>query len=219
MAIDWAATGTWMQAWAGFTQAGAVAFVGWKGANVFKTWRRQKIEERKMDAAERILTLTYRLRRAFTVIRSPMMWAGALDAAEKRLREAGVTLDSLPELKRKNMIYHQAMLDRINSFEAEWAEIGAVTPIAAALFGKVVEEQLELLWRQRGAVAVASESYADDRGQDNEFTAQLRADMWEGMGKHNGAGDRITEIIDGVVTKVEAALLPVLREDAEPRPT
>jgi hypothetical protein len=95
VAIDWVATSTWMQAWAGFTQAGAVVFVAYKGADAFNAWRRQKIEERRIDAAERILTLAYRVRRALSSIRSPMMWASALEHAEKSLINEGHTLEGL----------------------------------------------------------------------------------------------------------------------------
>ena len=81
MSIDWASTGTMMQGWAGFAQAGAIAFAAWKASDSFKSWRSQKIEDRRITEAERILTVVYRLRRAFSIIRSRIMSGHALAAA------------------------------------------------------------------------------------------------------------------------------------------
>lgn len=213
MAVDWTATGAWMQAWAGFAQAGAVVFVAYKGADAFKAWRRQKIEERRMQAAERILTVAYRMRRALSAIRHPMMWSGPLEAAEQKLLDKGYSFAGMSDGEKKKVVHAQAILDRIGGFSTEWDEMLEVTPLAKALFGAALESQLERLMRQRNMVAASAESYADDDGSDPAFTKQIRADIWENLGTRNKSDDKIAAEIAEAISSVEAVLLPILRTE------
>jgi hypothetical protein len=213
MSIDWGDTGTWMQAWAGFAQAGAIGFAAFKGAGAFKDWRRQKIEERRIDAAERILTLAYRVRRAIGAMRHPMMWIGPLNEAEQKLRSKGVDLDSEVEARRRRIIHSQAVFDRINSFQTEWDELAAITPVAKALFGDEVENALSELGRQRNVVAAAAESYVDDDGSDAEFSKKIRSDLWEALGEVGKDTDEISKTITAAIGKLEGELLPSIRAE------
>jgi hypothetical protein len=202
-----------MQAWAGFAQAAVILFVGIKGATAFDVWRRQKIEERRMDAAERILTLAYRVRRALSSIRHPMMWAAALEAAKKTRIEKGDAPGTLDQGEGKNRVYAQATLDRINAFSAEWDEMAAITPIAAALFGPKLETDLERLWRQRNIVAGAAEDYAEDDGSDRDHTRRIRADLWENLGTRNKDEDKVSIEVAAAISDIEGTLLPVIRAE------
>lgn len=213
MPIDWGATGTWMQAWAGFAEAGAVGFAAFKGADAFKGWRRQKIEERRIDAAERILTLAYRVRTAISGMRHPMMWIGPLNEAEKMLREKGVDLDSESDGKKRRIVHAQAVFDRINSFQSEWDELAAVTPVAKALFGDEVESALTSLGKQRNIVAAAAESYADDDGSDADFSKKIRSDLWEALGEVGEDADEISKAVISAITTLEGRLLSSIRSD------
>ena len=56
-----------------FAGALAVVYAAKVGANTFDSWKRQKQEERRMDAAEKILTLAYELRYTLAGIRSPLI--------------------------------------------------------------------------------------------------------------------------------------------------
>jgi hypothetical protein len=214
VAIDWSATGNWMQAWAGFAQAGAVVFVAYKGASAFDMWRRQKIEERRMDAAERSLTLAYRVRRALSSIRHPMMWAAELGSAAKVLVEKGADPKTMGNPAMGKRTQAQATLDRVGRFSAEWDEMAAITPIAAALFGSELELTLERLWRQRNVVTSAAEDYADDDGSDPKHSRNVRADLWEALGKHKDE-DKVAAEITAAVADIEATLLPIIRADGK----
>ena len=212
MSIDWASTGTMMQGWAGFAQAGAIAFAAWKASDSFKSWRSQKIEDRRITEAERILTVVYRLRRAFSIIRSRIMSGHALAAAEETLKQHGAEFEKLDERRRKGMTYTQAIYDRITCYSKEWEEIAAVIPVAAAHFGKETERQLEGLWLQVVVVKAAAESYGEDNFQDADFTKQIRAELWERPNHPDDAvGSKITELVN----QLEATLLPVIRSNIE----
>ena len=202
-----------MQAWAGFAGAGAVAFAAVKGSNAFSVWRRQKIEERRIEAAERILALAYRLSRAISSIRHPMMWVGPLNEAEKRLREKGTELDHMPDERRRRIIHAQAVFDRINSFKNEWDEVAEATPVAKALFNDDVEQALSKIWRQSHVVAAAAEGYVDDDGTDDDFSKRIRGDLWEALGSVGKDSDEISKTISECVQMIEIELVPVIRAD------
>lgn len=212
MAIDWVAAGSWLQGLAGFAQAGAITFVGFRGADVLLSWKRQKIAERRFETAERIITLAYRVRRAFSAIRSGMMWGNETAAAERLLRANGDWFERLDREQQKTTAYSQAVLTRINLFSSEWDELIAALPIARTYFGDALEQQLQSLWQQRGRVSVAAEMYADDRGEDKSFSAGLRRDLWE---PQQPAENEVTQEINSAFAAIESILRPTLNDVEE----
>src|SRR3546814_15956255 len=79
-----------LSGWATLFGAGAVVYAAHKGSDTFKLWRRQKNEERRIELAEQVLTLAYKLRRAIEGIRSPAMWAEEINAVHDELRKIGL---------------------------------------------------------------------------------------------------------------------------------
>lgn len=94
--VDWDATGSMLSGWAAWAGVAAVLYAANRGASVFASWKRQKLEERRMETAERILAVTYKLDRAFPSIRGPFSTASESKQADKMLVEAGFDLENLP---------------------------------------------------------------------------------------------------------------------------
>ena len=208
MSIDWASTGTMIQGWAGFAQAGAIAFAAWKAADTFKLWRSQKIEERRIDVAERILTLADRIKRAFSDFRSPF-YGHELATAEAKLRSEMPEFASLGDSQRRKMATGRAIAERINCYSPEWEQIFELLPLTKALFGEETAKHLEGFWQQRNVVWVAAESHADDDGSDANFTkTMITANLYEREGEpEDRVGTKVTEL----VSSLEAKLLPIIR--------
>ena len=83
IANDWSAVGSVLQ---GIGQIGAgvaIAFAAYVGRDTFSDWKRQKQEERRIEIAERVLTLAYRLRYDFHSVRAPLIDESELDEAER----------------------------------------------------------------------------------------------------------------------------------------
>ncbi len=216
MEIDWAATGNWMQAWAGFAQAGAVIYVATKGVDAFRLWRRQKIGERKLDTAENILDVAYRARLAFSHIRNPMMQGGALEVARKSLvADDPEWMARVPERLRQQAIYGRAVFDRIQLEAASLAQLIALMPKARAYFGAEVEKQLKILWRQRAAVWAAAEAYTRDTGSDPAFSELIRRNLWEGYVTGTGSVNEIDVAIADACGRLESVLGPILSETVD----
>lgn len=202
-----------MQAWAGFAGAGAVLWVGLKGADTYRLWLLQKQTERRIAVAERILTLTYRLKRAFTAIRSPGSFGHEHAAAEELLKDQDIYDRMTAEQKRKAQI-SQIILTRIRSYKEDWDELFACLPLARAFFGLPVESALEKFWKQQVAVSVSAEMYWDEQS-DSEFRKKLEADFWEGFSDRRIAADEVGRNIQEAVDAIEAAMLPVLASEVK----
>lgn len=200
-----------MQGWAGVAGAAAVFYAAHKAADTFQSYRRQKHEERRMDAAEAILTLAFKLRRIISSIRSPMTGGGELYEADKVLAEAD-WYKTMNENEKRRAQVGQAALQRISKHQADWDRIFEIMPVARALFGQEAENQLQRIWRQITAVSVAAQMYRDDRGIDQEFSEKLRRDLWE-IGGDFAARDEVGREATEAVNALENLLLPVIRAD------
>jgi hypothetical protein len=213
MSIDWSATGAWMQAWAGFAQAFAIVAAAILATNTFRSWRQQKLEERKIDAAEKILTLAYRLRDAFSAIRSPLRSAAATDEATFNLINSGIDLESIPSDRRLKIVESQVVLDRINSNSELWRDFTATLPLGTALLGNDVDKILRELWRQKTAVQVAAQHYPDDDGNDQQFSNDISITIWERRQKDASEEDKISKTVNLCISELEDVLIPIIRSD------
>src|SRR4051812_45363639 len=127
--IDWSATGSWMQAWASFAQAIAVLIAAGIASRSFNSWRKQKVEERRITNAEQIGALTYRLRRAFALIRRGGFTPQELEVAATKLIDSGLNLATYSKAKRDRVIRSQVALDRLDLFAAEWDDLARWQPV------------------------------------------------------------------------------------------
>jgi len=212
--IDWAATGAMLSGLATLAGAFAVVYAARGGASSLNLWRRQKQEERRMDAAEKILTLAYRLKRNLTSVRSPAMFGGEIEAAKEKL-SGHDWYESLSEIEQRKAHTGQGILLRVMRYQDDWDTIFDLMPIARALFGEQVEFHLQSIWQQVVAVRVSAETYATYDGTDAEFQKRLERDIWE-IGGSFAEQDRVGQAMEGAIAGLENILLPVIRADYAP---
>lgn len=189
---------------------GAVIWAAHKGASTFDSWRRQKLAERKQEQAERILTATYKCRRALEYVRGVIMFGHELHAAEEQMKaEEGWKFQV--ESRRKRLVTAQAYYNRLNITKAEREALDQCLPMARALFGEELEKALETLNRQFWIVEVDVDSYVDDHdGTDKEFTAKIRRGM-HAVAPRKGEVNEVTQAMETSVAVIERICLPVLR--------
>ncbi|RIA46974.1 hypothetical protein DFR49_1538 [Hephaestia caeni] len=212
-AVDWAATGTMLQGIGTVGGVGAVVWAAIKGANTFDTWRRQKLVERKLDQAERILTAAYKGRRALGYVRGVMMWGHELHAAQEQMKEKD-GWGTQTEARQKRLVTAQAFYNRINRTKDEREALDQCLPMARALFSEELEQAIEKLNHQFWMVQVDVDSYVDDEGgTDAEFTKKLRRGMYA-INPPAGEVNEVTEAMEVAVATIERICLPVLRLEA-----
>lgn len=205
MAFGPADIGAVLQGVGSLAQAAAIGFAAWLASNTYQSWRRQKLSERRIEQAERILTAAYKARRGLEYVRNPLMLAHELNAAEKHLE----TLDFWATADRKqSLITKQAYFNRLNAVMDERRAVEECLPMARALFGESIEKALETLNRQFHIVSVAADM-SGDSDNDRDFSRKLRSDLSSVSGTK--VPNEMNEIIAAQVKLIEDTLVPVLR--------
>lgn len=202
--------GAVLQGIGALAQAFAIGFAAWMASNSFNGWRKQKLSERRIEQAERILTAAYKARRALGYVRSPLMEAYELSAAEAHLEKQDFW-STVDNNRRQRIVSAQGYYNRLNSVLDERRAVGECLPMARALFGEQVEKALELLDRQFHLVRIAVESNSLD-GNDREFSRSLREDI--SSSSSSDRPNKMNLLIEEQVKQIEDALLPVLRLEA-----
>jgi hypothetical protein len=200
-----ASIGAVLQGVGSLASAAAIVFAAWIASDTYKAWRRQKLSERRMEQAERVLTATYKARRALAFVRSPMMTAAELDTAREQLGIDALSYAMTPEQSCKASA--QGYMNRLSAVRSERIEIDECLPMARALFGEEVETALDTLNHQFHLVQVAA---------NMSVWVQARGDYIRDLSSASGADGKnpMNDLIDEKVKTIEDACLPVLRLNA-----
>lgn len=194
------------------TVIGAIAVIAGAiiGSRTFNNWKRQKLAERHIEQAERILTATYKVRRGLSYVRSPMMWAHETAAAEEQLKANGEWEKAFGEQEQKSLAKTQAYYNRLNHTRDDQKALEECQPMARAFFGEKLENAIETLNRQFWSVQVYVDANHEDKtGADAEFRRKIQTTIWEGY--PSPEENELDQIIALQVKLIEGICVPVLR--------
>ncbi|WP_050475543.1 hypothetical protein [Pannonibacter phragmitetus] len=178
-ATEWTALGNVLLGLGTFIGAFAVIGAAYLGSRTFNGWRRQKLSERRIEQAERILTATYKVRRGLSFVRNPMLWAYESQKAEDDLKEKGVLLGD--EHSNRRMITQQLYFARLNAVLDERKALEECQPMARALFNEELELAIEGLNQQFQSVNAAVQAqYHFNENTDRAFQESMVAILWAG---------------------------------------
>ncbi len=213
--IDWAATGTMLQGIGTIIGGVAVIVAAFIGGNTFESWRQQKLSERRIDQAERILTATYKARQGLLFVRGPAIWAHEISNAEEHLKASGEWDKVNGPQEQKNLSTAQAYYNRINRTKDDQRVLQECQPMARALFGEELEKALEKLNHQFWVVEVHVDSKLHDKGElDTEFRKEIDRTLWSGY--PSPEENEVDQIIAAQVKLIEEVCVPILRLEKEP---
>lgn len=203
------AFGVLLQGIGSIGSAFAIVVAAYFGASTISKWKAQKLEERKIEQAERILVATYNVRRSLGYLRSPAMWAHELNRAEESLMEQGIW-DGTESDSQKRLRTQRAYYDRLDAAAEDRKRLEECQPMARALFGEELENALSQLNHQFHVVRVYVDAQANDDGANNpELTRKIERTIWEGYpDEENNEVDRK---IKAQVSAIEDECVPILR--------
>ena len=221
--IDWAATGAMLSGLGSLAAAGAVVFAAKVGRSTFNDWKRQKNEGRRIDLAEELLALAYKLKRALSGIRSPVMLGGETTEMIEKLSENGLIDDQTPDHVRSGLATAQATLSRAGHQRPLFENLLDTMPVAKAIFGEEIEKALETFLVQRAKIVTAAKTYGDfvrrplpidEKRMEKamERREKIETIFWEG-GNAEGV-DEVADAIAGAIRTMEVRLLPIIRHYA-----
>lgn len=208
MAFGPADIGAVLQGVGALAQAFAIGFAAWVASDTYKSWRKQKLSERRIEQAERILTATYKARRGLSYIRNPGMSAHELYTAEEKLKADGQwpALNDEQERLRTAQAYYTRIAMEADTRRA----LEECQPMARALFGEELEKAIEKLNHQFHTVHVFVNANMRDRGDpDRDFRKKIDAAIFEGYPYDEP--NETDQTIAAQVKLIEDACVPVLR--------
>jgi hypothetical protein len=201
--IDWDATGSMLSGWG--TLIGAFAVIC-----AAKRWRQQKLAERKFELAERILIATYNAQLALAHVRSAEVSTDELRRAEEKLTDHVVGWRAQTKERTVRLTKAQAYYDRLNSSIPAKNELVNCLPVATAIYGEVLAQEITELHRQFHVVRVSVEYYVNDDGNSLDHSTKLCRAMCDDPSHMNGENE-VSAAIGNSVRKIEDSCLPSLR--------
>jgi hypothetical protein len=133
--------------------------LGFFGLRTLDRWRREKIEEKKVDLAMDALSLAYEAKGVFESIRARMSSSSEWADMEE--------IPGEDERERRRRGSYYAIMKRIQHHRGFFERAWAMQPRCMALFGDEAEEVFTHLQKARRYIEMACELWF-----------QLRADIW-----------------------------------------
>ncbi len=189
------------------------AIIAVAGFRSFSRWKREKIEERRIEVALDALAIAYEARFRFESVRSRMVREDEyadIDGPERNGPEAYIT-------HREGQKSPYAVLKRLDSQHDFFERVFDIEPKFMAIFGAKTNEIFELLYEAKSRVETAAQTlYEEARIEHDpldtgarERMRQLRVDVFASKGKIE-AEDKVGQKVLEFQNKIEALCWPIV---------
>lgn len=212
--VDWSATGDFWSGAGTLLGVGAVVWAAKKGAATFEQWRQQKLAERHIDQAERILTAVDNAKDALASVRSIFMWPHEGDEA-RRVLEADERWGRHGEREQRILVKAQAYYHRLHRTRDKQDALNACRPMARAFFGDEIEAAIARLHQQFWIVQTYVDAFRTDQGADEDFSRKIRDAMYDNA---RDPDNEISGVARECIQTIENELLPILRNEQSAPP-
>lgn len=179
------------------------------GFRTFNRWKREKIEEKKIEFAFDGLAVAYETNWVFGYIRAPMTFGTEYKDMSRRPDETD------DDWQRRGTYY--AISKRIESQREFFDRVWKLQPRFMAAFGSESEEAFNLLHQSRRDIEVSAgvlgeneKLYRDsDRKDLNELWEQMRRDLWS-TGTFQPEKDVVSRRLEKFRLEMEKLCKPVI---------
>jgi hypothetical protein len=179
------------------------------GFRTFERWRREKLEERRIEIALDALTIAYETKFIFQHIRGVMAYG--YEWADMPERPG----DTEEKRNRRGPFY--AALKRINANKEFFDRVWHVQPRCMAVFGPHVEATFLKLHQARRHIEVAAQMLADkvdepyETGDEStrKLYQQMRRDVWD-QGTFDPEKERVGKMLTEFVEEIVVITQPVI---------
>jgi hypothetical protein len=195
----------------GFAMTLGIAGLGFRS---FERWRREKLEEKKIEVALEALALAHESKYVFQTIRSPVSY-------DHEWKDAPRWQDESEEDWRRRGPY-AAILLRLDRHKEFFERLFKLQPRLMAMLGSDKEDIFPKCHQARRYIEVSAGMMMRevvDRGPRNEdkskLSNQFRADLWEGWDAVEPGIDRVSRLLgefqQGIIQLCEPIAAPPKR--------
>jgi hypothetical protein len=199
---------------AGLSMTGVISICGLR---TFDRWKREKLEERRIEVALDALSIAYHTKYIFDYIRGAMVFPYEWEEMPERPGE--------PEDRRAMRGQYFAVLKRMEKTKEFFDSVWKVQPRVMALFGQDVEAIFLKFHEARRQIEVSAGLLWQDASRDFErvldeddkkLKAQQRADICGAYGSRAAEGDRVGAQLQSFRNEIESLCRPVVERGYRP---
>jgi hypothetical protein len=169
------------------------------GFRSFGRWKREKVEERRIETALDALTLAYESRDVFNYIRGAISYS--FDYAD--MPETPGDTEEARNLRGSYFVVGKRVVEHRDFFDRAWK----MQPRVMAVFGEEVEAIFKRLHNARATVQVASKTLAFEMPlnpireslDDHNLRVQMRNDLWGSADGTDRVETDLKAFCDGIV--------------------
>lgn len=188
-------------------QAIAIGTGAYFAAQSFNGWRKQNVEERRIQQAERILTAMYDVKTALTIIRAPSF-------SMQEVYEGNRARRQFPEVANVADWTDAYLVEsRLSKYTQAFDRLNECRPMALAMFGRKAESAIEDLCEMPNSI-MHSASSIRMRNSDKSPIYTMQKMVISSEPKNNGSNPMNKKITMAVST-LEDICLPILRHDGD----
>lgn len=190
----------------GLLMSGVISFLGLR---TFRKWKREKLEERRLEVAYEALTIAYESEMVFDDIRRRLVheyeWA---DMPKEDL--------SAKEAEHRRSFY--GIIKRMERHNDFFERVLVLQPKFMAVFGKQTDVIFHKLHKARHSIQVAIEILIEldepRAGTDErDLALQMRSDIWDHASSGVKEPKRVTKMLEEFRAEVEALCAPLINEE------
>jgi hypothetical protein len=184
----------------GFVITSVVAVGGFR---TFDRWRREKIEETKIETAFDFLAIAYESKYVFEAIRSPLTF----DYESKDMPKFPGESDS--EYKRREPFF--AILKRIELHNEFFGRFFKLQPRCMAILGKDTGDLFFLAHKARRQIEVSAQMLCADQKYPSELVERMRRDVFDHK-EFQPEKDEVGKMLREFQQGVEVACRPIVNK-------
>ncbi|WP_097671997.1 hypothetical protein [Bradyrhizobium sp. C9] len=190
----------------GFCVTIGIAYFGFR---TFDRWKREKIEEKRIDIAIQALELAYEVQEAFSIIRSSGTFGSEYADMPRREGENDASYSA------RGSFY--AILKRVQNHDDLFERLAKFRPRYIALFGVEAADFFQAAREARAFVVVSAQElcyrpFIGPNAQDRR--TRMECDVWEGMAEvyqqEIKDANRVDVRVKTFVDAIEKACRPII---------
>jgi hypothetical protein len=187
------------------------------GKGALDDYKRQRLIDREIDAAEQALTAAYRAFEAVSSMRGRFIYAHETEATESALRDAGMPLEAMAKGEKSAYVTRGVIYRRAEFFRQDFDAVFECIPLVKVYFGQEAANWLQEFPRARNRMLSSADmlptvSAAAESLEDRELAVNVRRDIF---GNRDDQPDEIRDTIKLALGQLEDMLMNKLRTEKE----